>query len=100
MYTADHGWGIPDNKVHGANMGSIWGRQNPGGSHVDPRSLASWDILWLGRIFEYFARLLLFTFSEQWQNFPMFVEDNHQVEFEYTVFHTLIYVENWLRVVW
>ena len=27
---------VPDNKVHGANMGSIWGRQDPGGPHVGP----------------------------------------------------------------
>ena len=27
---------IPDSKVHGATMGSIWGRQDPGGPHVDP----------------------------------------------------------------
>ena len=28
---------IPDSKVHGANMGPIWGRQvGPGGPHVDP----------------------------------------------------------------
>ena len=26
----------PDNKVHGANMGPIWGRQDSGGSHVGP----------------------------------------------------------------
>ena len=32
----------PDSKVHGANMGPIWGRQDPGGSHVDPMSLAIW----------------------------------------------------------
>ena len=24
---------IPDSKVHGANMGSIWGREDPGGPH-------------------------------------------------------------------
>ena len=27
----------PDNKVHGANMGPIWGRQGPGGPHVGTR---------------------------------------------------------------
>ena len=27
---------IPDSKVHGANMGPIWGRQDPGGPHVGP----------------------------------------------------------------
>ena len=29
-----------DNKVHGANMGSTWGRQDPGGPHVGPMNLA------------------------------------------------------------
>ena len=30
-------WGNnPDSKVRGANMGPICGRQDPGGSHVDP----------------------------------------------------------------
>ena len=32
----------PDGKVHGANMGSIWGRQDPGGPHVGPMSFAIW----------------------------------------------------------
>ena len=32
----------PDSKVHGANMGSIWGRQDPGGSHVGPMNFAIW----------------------------------------------------------
>ena len=35
--------GIPDSKVHGANMGPIWGRQDPGGFHVGPMNLAIWD---------------------------------------------------------
>ena len=33
---------FPDSKVHGANMGPIWGRQDPGGSHVGPMNLAIW----------------------------------------------------------
>ena len=33
---------FPDNKVHGANMGSIWGWQDPGGPHVGPMSFAIW----------------------------------------------------------
>ena len=37
---------IPDSKVHGDNMGPIWGRQDPGGPHVGPMNLAIWDILW------------------------------------------------------
>ena len=31
---------IPDSKFHGANMGPIWGRQDPGGPHVGPKN---WD---------------------------------------------------------
>ena len=33
----------PDSKVHGANMGPIWGREDPGGPHVGPMNLAIWD---------------------------------------------------------
>ena len=32
----------PDSKVHGANMGHIWGRQDPGGPHVGPMNFAIW----------------------------------------------------------
>ena len=38
---------IPDNKAHRANMGPIWGRQDPGGPHVGPMNFVIWDILWL-----------------------------------------------------
>ena len=34
---------IPDGKVHGANMGPIWGRQDPGGPHVGPMTFAICD---------------------------------------------------------
>ena len=34
----------PDSKVHGANMGPIWGRQDPGGPHVGPINFAIWVI--------------------------------------------------------
>ena len=33
---------VPDSKVHGANMGPIWGRQDPGGPHVGPMNFAIW----------------------------------------------------------
>ena len=33
----------PDSKVLGANMGPIWGRQDPCGPHVGPMNLAIWD---------------------------------------------------------
>ena len=32
----------PDSKVYGANMGPIWGRQDPGGPHVGPMNNAIW----------------------------------------------------------
>ena len=32
----------PDSKVHGANMGPIWGRQDPGGPYVGPMDFAIW----------------------------------------------------------
>ena len=40
-----------DSKVHGANMRPIWGRQDPGGPHVDPMNFAIWEdvsmvVLW------------------------------------------------------
>ena len=34
---------IPDSKVHGTNMGPIWGRQDPGGPHVGLMNFAIWD---------------------------------------------------------
>ena len=37
--------GNPDSKVHGANMGPIWGRQDPGGPHVGPMNFAVWEKL-------------------------------------------------------
>ena len=36
-------WNIPDSNVRGANMGPIWGRQDPGGPHVGPMNFAIWD---------------------------------------------------------
>ena len=35
---------IPDSKVHGANMGPIWGRQDSDGPHVGPMNLVIWDV--------------------------------------------------------
>ena len=32
----------PDSKFHGANMGPIWGRQDPGGPHVGPMNFVIW----------------------------------------------------------
>ena len=35
----------PDSKIHGANMGPIWGRQDPGGPHVGPMNFAIWGVI-------------------------------------------------------
>ena len=35
----------PDSKVHGTNMGPIWGRQDPGGPDVGPMNFAIWDVM-------------------------------------------------------
>ena len=32
----------PDSKVYGADMGPIWGRQDPGGPHVGPINFTIW----------------------------------------------------------
>ena len=37
-------YAVPDSKVHGANMGPIWGRQDPDGPHVGPMNFAIWVI--------------------------------------------------------
>ena len=34
----------PDSKVHGANMGPTWGRQDPGGTYVGHVNLAIWGL--------------------------------------------------------
>ena len=36
---------FPDSKVHGANMGPIWGQQDPGGPHVGPMNFVVWVVL-------------------------------------------------------
>ena len=33
---------IPDSKGHGANMGPIWGRQDPDGPNVGPINFVIW----------------------------------------------------------
>ena len=41
----------PDSKVHGANTGPIWGRQDPGGPHIGPMNLAIWGHLVSGSVY-------------------------------------------------
>ena len=42
----------PDSKVHGDNMGPIWGRQDQGGPHVGPVNFAIWET----RVFTWFSQ--------------------------------------------
>ena len=48
MSPSGHSWGYdldtPDSKVHGAHMGPIWVRQDPGGPHVGPMNFVIWDL--------------------------------------------------------
>ena len=49
----------PASKVHGANTGPIWGRQDPGGPHVDPMNFAIWVSLNFGAMVHHkWSRLL------------------------------------------
>ena len=41
-FLLSHPQSYPDSKDHGANMGPIWGRQDPGGPHVDTMNFAIW----------------------------------------------------------
>ena len=45
----------PDSKVHGANVGPSWGRQDPSGPHVGHMNFAIWDVFWA---YQYCARFL------------------------------------------
>ena len=38
-------WTNPDSKAHGANMGPIWGRQDPGGPHVGLVNFTIWEYM-------------------------------------------------------
>ena len=44
---------FPKSKVHGANMGFIWGRQDQRGPHVDPMNFAIWVVMSLNWRIEY-----------------------------------------------
>ena len=35
---------VPESKVRGANIGPIWGRQNPDGPHVGPMNFVIWGV--------------------------------------------------------
>ena len=47
---ANNQYNSPDSKVHGANMGPIWGRQDPGGPHGGPMNFAIWVLVCIEHI--------------------------------------------------
>ena len=50
----------PDRTVHGANMGPIWGRQDPGGPHVGTMNFVIWVCSCIQSNIQYFAKLCRF----------------------------------------
>ena len=42
LFTLPIAWHVPHSRVHGANMGPIWGRQDLGGLHVGHMNFAIW----------------------------------------------------------
>ena len=81
----------PDSKAHGANMGPIWGRQNPGGPHVGPMNLAIWvipeycvdhlgkDRAWTLSVIYLARKYLLWIFSKQRQSRTYFVRNQSRL---------------------
>ena len=69
---------IPDNKVHGADMGPIWGRQDPGGPHVGPMNFAIWDgvmvfiaMPWMSSSLTYYNITASYSFVDTSRDFVM-----------------------------
>ena len=50
----------PDSKVHGTNMGPIWGRQDPGGPHVGPMNF----VIWVSLVVIWDDTLLIQTYTK------------------------------------
>ena len=48
----------PDNKVHRANMGPNWGRQDPGGPNVGRMKIAIWEV---------FLSHLMMGYEQAWE---------------------------------
>ena len=55
---------FPDSKIHGANMGATWGRQDPGGPHVGPMNLAIRELISCAKNFSSIMKCL------RWNQIP------------------------------
>ena len=71
-----HSQAIPDSKIHGTNMGPIWGQQDPGWSHA-----GQWTLLY-GIIFPQYFHLVDQSISTIWATNKM------------TSFILYMYIEN------
>ena len=55
-----HTKNYPESKVHGANMGPSWGRQDPDGPHVGPMNFAIWVWRYIVRPNWYVGTMVIF----------------------------------------
>ena len=65
MLVTDH---TPDSKVHWANMGPIWGRQDPEGPHMDPMNFVIWDTSGSSSLTSSYATLVHTIFTTEKRN--------------------------------
>ena len=80
---------IADSKVHGANIGPIWGWQDPGGPHIGPMNFVIWDVYW-----GYFGYTSL-----QWRHNECNDVSNHHSMIVYSnVYSTIVYSTVYLDV--
>ena len=84
---------IPDSKVHGANMGPIWGWQDPGGPHVGPMNFCRLGLVWCASAVIMLANI--------WAHFLSLARSMLRL---WSVNHRAGYFSNlacdWLSIVW
>ena len=62
VMVAEGYFAFPDSKVHGANMGSIWGRQGQGGPHFGPMNFAICVVSFVMTVACSHTKLILISF--------------------------------------
>ena len=76
---------VPDSKVHGANMGPIWGRQDPGGPHVGPMNIAIWGTMFRYPFVNQFNMVVIQVFAKYWEK----TSTNSLMEYSLQVDHVI-----------
>ena len=74
QYTGTHIGYKPESKVHGANVGPIWGRQDRGGPHVGSMNFANWET-WKYFVFKWWKLSLWIELNYCWH---LEINDYHQ----------------------